>query len=225
MFLLVTAIALSAIMLFVIFKPKNSVDGVRERLLTIEENIDGITNVGEIQRSEPNCQHPLQTINEHIILKDLRRIYRYFDENEYWIEYFLENRSPEDITFWFKDASVSINEHIIDCNLTVLFEKVPEYYAPPYGNRYFDIKAYNTFTLGPNGPKTFIFQSRFKPIATNFNETDSISIELQLSRRDDNINKYVSFQKVQFIEYFGNLRFATIQSINEEIKIMGTDEY
>jgi hypothetical protein len=225
MFFLITAIALSTIMLFVIFKPKNSVDSVRERLLTIEENIVGITNVGEIQCSELLRQTPSQTRNEHIILKDLKRIYRYFDENEYWIEYFIENRSPEDITFWFKDASVSINEHIIDCNLTVLLEKVPEHYAPPYGNRYFDTNTYNNFTLGPSGPKTFIFQSRFKPIVANFNETDSILIELELSRRDSNINKHVSFQKVQFIEYFGNLRFATIQSINEKIKIVGSDEY
>jgi len=223
MFFLITAIALSAIMLFVIFKPKSNVDGVRERLLTIEENIDGIMNVGEIQRSESRCQAPSRTINEHIILKDIRRIYRYFDENEYWIEYFIENRSPEDITFWFKDASVSLDNYVVDCDVTVLFEKAPEHYAPPFGNRYFDIKAYNNFTLGPNGPKTFRFQSRFKPIIGNFNETDSISIELELSRRDSNINKYVSFQKVQFIEYFGNLRFATIQSINEEIKIIGAD--
>lgn len=153
-------------------------------------------------------------------LEEVTRLFTYEKEaNFYWIEYRFENNTDEDINFVLKRTIVCIDGVEIECDLSLLLEFVPEYLAPPYGIRYFNTKSFNNYVLGTKGQKTFRFESRFAlENRNNFKSSDFIKIEIELNKFEDNVNQFVQFEKLVFIQNFEKIAQASIYAVDEQIK-------
>ena len=164
-----------------------------------------------------------QLTNGLISLGRVSRIYKYLNEDDYWIEFRLDNVTPENNVFNVDSVSVTVNDTELKCDLVVLFEKVPEYLSPPYGNRYFDTRYYTNYMLGPQAQRSFIFEARFKPNNDDpvFKESDSISINLSFNKLDPNVNGHIKSSCFTLQTAFKHLKFKKIQSIDETIQILG----
>ncbi|HEV7347924.1 hypothetical protein [Telluribacter sp.] len=185
---------------------------------------DGISDIDKVEQSNNNTVVSI-TKGEYVSLNRLSRIYKYAHEKEYWVEFYLENSTLEDFNFAIKKVELFSNNFKIESNLILLLEKVPEYMAPPYGNRYFDTNSYNNFALGKTGNKTFIFKSRFSlnDDLITFKESDYIVVKLEINSLNKELEKYVVSESVELIESFKNMRFKNIQSIDEKIEWINND--
>ena len=159
-----------------------------------------------------------ETESKYIRIKNLNRIFKYDDSEKYWIEIFIENVSVENVNFNLDNIILNINNQIIKSNLIVLFEKVPEHYAPPYGNRYFNTEFYKNYMLGEKTQKLFRFLGRFElPNASiEFHDSDYIRIEVEFNKLEN--GEFIVIEKLTFIESLINMKFKTIQSIDDTIK-------
>lgn len=188
----------------------------------IAKKADGIFDIGHIMHVG-EIKVSSQLTNGLISLDHVSRIYKYFNEQVYWIEFHLNNIASEDSTFNVDSVSVSLNNVEVKCDLILLFEKVPEYMAPPYGNRYYDTRYYTNYMLGPQAQRSFIFKAQFKPNDATpvFKESDSISINLSFKKLSTNGNGYIKLSNFTLHTAFKDSKFKKIQSIDETIQILG----
>lgn len=155
--------------------------------------------------------------NAYVGLKHISHVFKYEEENDYWITFVLTNRSTINCIFLIKDVQLHTNDGCFLSEKTLLFEKVPEHYAPPYGNLYFDIRSYNGYVLGEKGMREFRFQSSFK--REEFIDTDYLAINIEVHRLDNERKKYDLVEQSQLVESLKNIKFSRIQSIKDKIKI------
>lgn len=224
-FMSIVIIAITVFIIFVVsfiyyFKKERS----EQKTLfdSITKKRDGIFDIGYIKPGDEigiSSQHS----NSLISLKYLSRIYKYLDEQEYWIEFYLENTALEDHTFNIDNVTVTLNNIDIQCDLIVLYEKVPEYMAPPYGNRYYDTRYYMNYMLGPQAQKSFIFQARFKPndAIPVFKESDQVKIDLSFKKFDLSTNEYIELSDLKLQTVFKYSKYKKIQSVDDIIQILG----
>lgn len=177
----------------------------------------GINEIGYIQQDNTGNFTKSETKNEFLNLFELRRIFKYSDGEEFWIEFVIKDLSNKEMIFNINSVEMQINNIKSLSNTTLLFEKVPEYLEPPYGNRYYDILSYNDFQIGKNGQKYFKFLSSFRVDNPFFRESDFIKIEIEVKQFDEDSNPKMDFKNFQFIESFKSMTFKNIQSINEKI--------
>lgn len=184
---------------------------------------NGISDIGKIEQVDNDIVASVIQ-GSYVRLNSLSRIYKYTYEKEYWIEFYLENTTLEDFNFELKKVELFSDNLKVESALTLLLEKVPEYMAPPHGNRYFNTNSYN-FLLGKTGPKSFIFKSRFSlnDNLTTFKESDYIAVELEINSLNKELEKSIILKKVKLIESFRNMRFKKIQSIDEKIEWINND--
>lgn len=180
---------------------------------------NGISDIGKVEKADNDIVVSI-TKGKYVILNMLSRIYKYAHEKDYWIEFYLENSTLEDFNFILKKVELFSDDFRVESNLTLLLEKVPEYLAPPYGNRYFDTSSYNNFMLGKAGQKSFIFKSRFSlnDGLTSFKESDYVTIELEINSTNKELEKSIVSKNVTLIESLKNMKFKNIQSIDEKIE-------
>lgn len=172
----------------------------------------GIKEIGYIKQTETDIRINTEVKNEFLGLYELRRLFRYSDSKDFWIEFIVENISNQELIFNINSVEVQIDSQEISANTILLFEKVEAYLAPPYGNRYFNILSYNDFLIGKSGQKYFTFLSKFKIDNSKFKEEDFIKIEIEINTLDKQ-----NLKKVQFIESFKNMKFKNIQLIEGKI--------
>lgn len=182
----------------------------------IDEINNSIKDIGDVRNAITNKVS--NTESKYIRLHHLSRILKYDDSDKYWIEFYIENVSSDDLNFNLLDIALDLHDEKEMCDLILLHEKVPEYLALPYGNRYYNTKFFRNYILGIKGQKLFCFSGRFAlPIASyEFSESDSIEINIGINKLDG--DQFIEFEKIKLLESFSNLKFKRIQSINDSIK-------
>lgn len=205
--------------IYAIKKEAKRYDESKDLSTKIRSLSNGISEIGKVEETDIDIVASISE-GKYVRLNNLFRLYKYAHEKEYWVEFFLENSTLEDFNFILKKVELFSNNIRIKSNLTLLLEKVPEYQAPPYGNRYFNTSSYNNFMLGKTSPKFFIFNSRFNlnDSLPSFKESDYITIELEINSIDKDLENSIVSKKVKLIESFKNMKFKNIQSIEEKIE-------
>lgn len=193
-------------------KSQTKIDSVYQK---IDEINNSIKDIGIVRNAITNKVS--NTESNYIRLHNLSRVFKYDDSEKYWIEFYIENVSSDDVNFNLLDIELDLHGEKVMCDLILLHEKVPEHLAPPYGNRYYNTEFFRNYILGTKGQKLFCFSGRFAlPIESyEFSESDSIEINIGINKLDG--DKFIEFEKGKFLESFSKLKFKRIQSINDSI--------
>lgn len=150
----------------------------------------------------------------HVALSGIQRVFTYADSSDYWIEFILENKSSAGLTFSIEEVSWSRENQNVKTNLSLLMERVPEYLAPPAGCRYFDTAVYRNYLLGPSGPGSFTFYSRFN-VPQSFGDvvkgSDKLMLVLELSKLNTASGHFIVLEKVVLEDMFQYVKHRTIQ--------------
>lgn len=194
-------------------KHRQEIEKVYEKIERVNSKIK---NIGVVQDSTGIIES--ETESKYIRIESLSRIFKYDDSEKYWIEIFIENVSQENLNFNVDKIVLNIDNQITNSDLILLFEKVPECYAPPDGSRYFNTDFFKNYILGNNGQKLFRFLARFEvpDEVKEFHNSDYIKIEVEFNRLED--GKFIVVEHKMFIESLKKMKFKTIQSIDETIK-------
>lgn len=192
-------------------------DPVKKEIESVYSKLDEYNSqVRETGRIEPGNIKITSVVNsDHIVLKNLNRIFQTQTPKTFWLEIFLENTSAMDINFRIDNISLNIAGQKIICDPILLTEKVPEY-VTPYGKHYFNTKQYNNFILGKRGAISFCFLAGFEmPEYQKLTEADFV--DLQISLIYSNGHLLAEHPGIEFIESLKNMRFNLIQEIDEQI--------
>lgn len=194
-------------------KSQTKIDSVYQKIDAINNSIK---DIGIVRNAITNKVS--NTESKYIRLHNLSRVFKYDDSDKYWIEFYIENVSSDDLNFNLLNIALDLHGEKVMCDLILLHEKVPEYLAPPYGNRYYNTEFFRNYILETKGQKLFCFSGRFAlPIGHyEFSESDSIEINIGINKLYG--DQFIEFEKVKFIESFSKLKFKRIQSINDSIK-------
>lgn len=194
-------------------KSQTQIEAVYQKIDEINISIKDIGNVRNAITNKVS-----NTESKYIRLHNLSRVFKYDDSDKYWIEFCIENVSSDDLNFNLLDIVLDLHGEKVICDLILLHEKVPEYLALPYGNRYYNTEFFRNYILGTKGQKLFCFSGRFAlPIGSfEFSESDSIEINIGINKLYG--DKFIEFEKLKFIESFSKLKFKRIQSINDSIQ-------
>ncbi len=219
--IIVIPIVIGIVLLILILKDREKRQKEFDKVFKpIEDLKKKIRNISYIEESINNDYKNINTTSEFIELGQLRHIYRYnHEKNEFWIEYLFKNNTEENKSFSVKKVELEVRGELIESNLTLLMEKVPEFMAPPYGNRYYSTKSHYGYGLGNSGQKEFLFNSRFKYELNNdnrFSKSDSITIYVDIQEYKD--GQFISINKEIFFDYFNNILSTRVQEIDEIIK-------
>ncbi len=209
-------LVLSCFLLFVFIGVRREGADQKRLFESIKELEKGIEQIGKIEYSKLESEDRMLA-SEFIRLECLSRVFKYSKHEAYWIEFILTNSTNEKLSFEITSVKITQSGHSSICDTTLILEKVSEYIAPPYGNAYFDTSMGLNFSLGANAPKNFIFTSRFKRANAHFTESDYLIIEVLINKNIDNTGKQQLGDAIHFKDYFKNLKFKTIQSIDDEI--------
>lgn len=178
-----------------------------------------IKHLGKIQ-STTDTTVISNTSSTFLSLKGLINIERFSDSvNNYWIEYHLENITKEDVNFRLEKVEVYLDNLKFNCDLSVLYEKVPEHLSPPYGNRYYNTQYFNNYFLGLRAQRFFIFKSKITVNQNNFvfKDSDFIKVYISYNRANQDSGKYQEFEQIVFTESFKKMKFQDIISVNEKL--------
>lgn len=181
-----------------------------------------IKHLGKIQ-STTDTTIISNNASTFLSFKGLISIERFSDSvNDYWIEYHLENITKEDVNFRLEKVEVYLGDLKFNCDLSVLYEKVPEYLSPPYGNRYYNTQYFNNYFLGLRSQRFFIFKSKITVNQNSFvfKDSDFIKIYISYNRANQASGNYQEFEQIIFVESFKKMKFQDIISINEKLVLI-----
>lgn len=218
---IIILILIGVVFWFIIYKDKEKKLAELDKVFKpIEDLKMKIRDISYIKDSFDNKFEPIETTSKYLELNQIRYIFRYSHEKDnFWIEFYLKDKSEENKNYSINRVELRVNGKIIESDLTLLIEKVPKHFAPPYGNRYFSTKSYFGYSLGENSKKEFLFNSRFKFNLTSentFAKNDSIYIYIDIQEYKN--GKFEKLDEIIFINYFNNLEFNCVQEIDEIIK-------
>lgn len=185
-------------------------------LENIKQKSNKIEEIGTIGFAEITNETS-NLISTFMRFEMINRVFKFSFHEEYWIEFVLLNKTLEDLRFEISKVEIIISNKNIICDKTLLFEKVPEYIAPPFGNAYFDTSHGINFSLGKTASNKFIFMSRFNLKDNTLADSDFITIEVKFKRLAPVKKAYELIETVSFKQYLKNIEFKSIQLIEGEI--------
>ena len=211
------AILVGLVICILVFSGARKQGQVQEDVLeNIKQKSNKIEEIGTFGFAEITNETS-NLISTFMRFEMINRVFKFSFHEEYWIEFVLLNKTLEDLRFEISKVEIIISNKNIICDKTLLFEKVPEYIAPPYGNAYFDTSHGINFSLGKTAPNKFIFMSRFNLKDNTLADSDFITIEVKFNRLAPVKKAYELIETVSFKQYLKNIKFKSIQLIDGEI--------
>ncbi|QIL40757.1 hypothetical protein G7074_16705 [Pedobacter sp. HDW13] len=197
-------------------KKAEEIQKVYDKINAVNSTIKHLGKIG----ATTNAPVVSATSSTFLSLKVLMGIERFSSsEHDYWIEFHLEKLTEMELNFRLEKVEVYLDDVKFDSNLSVLYEKVPEYLSPPYGNRYYNTQYFNNYFLGVNAQRFFIFKSKITLDQNNpvFKDSDFIKIYVSYNKINPDSGKYEEFSETVFTESFKKMKFQDIISIDEQL--------